>query len=157
MAKVNTQITRASLARPHQVQLAFQKAIAWHEKSGADLGRRFDMIESPPDPPKEEKTMKKSKARTKPAATKKPAKAAKRVAKMARGRATAQKAIAAGEPAERDSLAEAIANLTAITAELREIANDLRDLIGEREETGPDVEAVVITEVENPGGLEGES
>ncbi len=37
---------------------------------------------------------------------------------------------------------------------LREIANDLRDLMGEREGIGPDVEAVVITEVES---LEGES
>ena len=101
--------------------------------------------------------MKKSKVRTKTVATKKPAKTAKRVAKMARGKVTAQKAIAATEPAERDSLAEAIADLAAITAELREIANDLRDLMGEREETGPDVEAVVITEVENPEGLEGES
>jgi len=101
--------------------------------------------------------MKKSKVRTKPAATKKPAKAAKRLAKMVRGRATAQKAIAARGPAERDSLAEAIADLVVITAELREIADDLRDLMGEREETRPDVEAVVITEVENPEDLEGES
>ncbi len=101
--------------------------------------------------------MKKLKVRTKPAATKKPAKAAKRVAKMARERAPARKAIAAREPAERDFLAVAIADLAAITGELREIANDLRDLMGESEEPGSDVEAVVITEVENPEGLEGES
>jgi hypothetical protein len=47
--------------------------------------------------------------------------------------------------------------LAAITADLREIANDLRNLMGESGETGSDVEAVVITEVENPEGLEGES
>jgi hypothetical protein len=76
---------------------------------------------------------------------------------MARERATAQKAIAAREPAERDSLAVAIADLAAITAELREIANDLRDMMGASEEAGSDVEAVVITEVENPEGPEGES
>jgi hypothetical protein len=107
-----------------------------------------------------EKTMKKSKVMTKPAATKKPAKAAKRVAKMARRRAPVQKPIAAREPAERGSLAEAMADLAAITAELREIANDLRSLMGESdesEETGSGVEAVVITEVENPEDLEEES
>ncbi len=104
--------------------------------------------------------MKKSKVMTKPAATKKPAKAAQRVAKMAPSRAPVQKPIAAREPAERDSLAEAMADLAAITAELREIANDLRSLMGasdESEETGSGVEAVVITEVENPEGLEEES
>jgi hypothetical protein len=104
-----------------------------------------------------EKTMKKSKARTKPAAIKKPARPAKPVGKMGRERTPARKAIAAREPAERDFLAVAIADLAAITRELREIANDLRELMGESEETGSDVEAVVITEVENPEDLEKET
>jgi hypothetical protein len=103
-----------------------------------------------------EKTMKKSKVRTKPAPIKKPARPAKPVGKMVE-RPPARKVIAAPEPAERDFLAEAIADLAAITADLREIANDLRNLMGESGETGSDVEAVVITEVENPEGLEGES
>lgn len=101
--------------------------------------------------------MKKSKARTKPAAAKKPATPAKRVGKMAPGVAPTRKVIAARERPERNFLAEAIADLAAITAELREIANDLRDLMSESEETGSDVEAVLITEVENPEGSEGES
>jgi len=44
-----------------------------------------------------------------------------------------------------------------IAAELREIEDDLRDLSSEREKTEPDVEVVVITEIENPDRLEGES
>src|SRR5512146_2849089 len=105
----------------------------------------------------EEKTVKKSKVRTKPAATRKPAKPAKPIGKIARGRPHAPKAGAVGALAEGNFLAEAIADLAAITAELRGIANDLRDLIGESEGTGPGVEAVVITEVESPEGPEEES
>jgi hypothetical protein len=105
----------------------------------------------------EEKTVKKSKVRTKPAATRKPARPAKPIGKIARGKLPGSKAVVAGGLAERSLLAEAIANLAAIAAELRGIANDLRDLIGESEEAGSGVEAVVIAEVESPEGLEEES
>ena len=53
-----------------------------------------------------------------------------------------------------DLLAEAIADLAAIAAELRQIADDLRDLMSRSEE--PEVDALVITEVENPESLEEE-
>lgn len=101
--------------------------------------------------------MKKSKVRTKPAATRKPARPAKPIGKIARGKLRASKAVVAGGPAEGSFLAEAIVDLAAITAELRGIANDLRDLIGEGEEAGSGVEAVVIAEVDSPEGLEEES
>ena len=57
------------------------------------------------------------------------------------------------EAAGMDSLGEAISALAAIAAELRQIAADLRDLIGRRQSpklTGP---ASPLTEVENPEGL----
>jgi hypothetical protein len=101
--------------------------------------------------------VKKSKVRTKPAKTRKTARPAKPIGKMARGASRAAKASAVGRLAEESFLAEAIADLAAISAELRGIANDLRDMIGESEATGPDVEAVVIAEVENPEGPEEES
>jgi hypothetical protein len=107
-----------------------------------------------------EKTVKKSKVRTKPAGTRKPAKpakSAKPIGKMARGGPRAAKAGAAGGVSPLNFLAEAIADLAAITGELRGIANDLRDLIGEGEAPGSDLEAVVITEVEGPEGPEQES
>jgi hypothetical protein len=53
-----------------------------------------------------------------------------------------------------DLLGEAISALAAIAAELRQITDDLRDLMGRRQE--PEVDALVITEVQNPEGLEEE-
>jgi fumarate hydratase class II len=53
-----------------------------------------------------------------------------------------------------DSLAEAISALAAIAAELRQIADDLRDLMGGRQE--PEVDALVITEVESQESQEEE-
>jgi hypothetical protein len=76
---------------------------------------------------------------------------------MARGASRAAKADAVVRFAEESLLAEAIADLAAISTELRGIANDLRDMIGGSEATGPGVEAVVIAEVENPEGPEEES
>jgi hypothetical protein len=105
----------------------------------------------------EETTVKKSKVRTKPAATRKPARPAKPIKKIAGGQPRAAKASAAGRLAEENLLAEAIADLAAITAELRGIANDLRELISESEEPGSGVEAVLITEVDSPEGPEEES
>jgi phosphate uptake regulator len=55
-----------------------------------------------------------------------------------------------------DSLAQASVDLAAIAAELCESADDLHDLMSEHEETGLDDEAVVITELDNTEGLEGE-
>ena len=100
----------------------------------------------------EEITVKKSKVRTKPAATRKPARPAKPIRKIAGAGPRAAKASAGGGFAEGNLLAEAIADLAAITAELRGIANDLRELISESEEPGSGVEAVLITEVDSPEG-----
>ena len=91
----------------------------------------------------------------KPAATKKSAKTAKPVAKAPRKRTPVQ--AAAGQLAERGFLAKAIADLAAITRELRAIAKDLRDMVSESGETGSNVESVVIAEVENPEAFEEES
>jgi hypothetical protein len=94
--------------------------------------------------------MKKQKTKTKPVAAGKPAKTAKTNPRAAAGR----KAPAASGAAGMDSLREAISALAAIAAELRQIADDLRDVMGRRQE--PEVDALVITEVENPEGLEEE-
>ena len=99
--------------------------------------------------------MKKPKVRTKPVAAKKPVKAAKRVAKTNQAAAAARKGSAARGSAGMDLLAGAIEALAAIAAELRQIADDLRDLMGGGQE--PEVDALVITEVENPKSLEEES
>ena len=100
--------------------------------------------------------MKKSKIRKKLATTRKAPRPAKPLRKIARGKLRVPKAAAAGL-IENSLLAEAIADLAAITAELRGIATDLRDLMGESEETGPGVEAVVISEIESPESAEEES
>ena len=98
--------------------------------------------------------MKKPKVRTKPVAAKKPARIAKRVVKTRPPASTARKP-PAGKPSEgMDLLADAVGALAAIAAELRQIADDLRDLSGGDEE--PEVEALVVTEVETPEGLEEE-
>ncbi|HVA41020.1 MAG TPA: hypothetical protein VNF49_10170 [Candidatus Binataceae bacterium] len=99
--------------------------------------------------------MKKPKVGTKPITAKKPATAAKRVVKTRPAVAAARKPRAARESGRMDLLAEAIATLAAIAAELRQIADDLRDLMGGGEE--PEVEALLVTEVETPEGLEEES
>lgn len=100
--------------------------------------------------------MKKTKPRTKPVVAKQPAKAHKRVAKTNQAAAaTAWEAPSARESAGMDLLAEAIAGLAAIAAELRQIADDLRDLMGGPEQ--PELDALVITEVESPEGPEEES
>jgi hypothetical protein len=104
---------------------------------------------------REKAAMKNSKVRTNPVAAKKPAKAAKRAAKTNPAAAAARKARAARNSAGMDSLAEAIAALAAIAAELHQIADDLRDLIARPEE--PEVDTLVITQVENPENLEEES
>jgi len=94
---------------------------------------------------------------------KKPAKTAKPVAKTiprkpAPRKPAPRKATAAKEPANRDSLAAAVAGLAAIAAELREVVGELRDFMAEGQATRPEeVEAVIITEVENPEDFEEES
>jgi len=91
--------------------------------------------------------MKKRTAKT----IKKPAKTAKPVAKKITSKPTPRKTVAAREPANRDALAAAVADLAAIAAELRDVVGELRDFMTEGEETGPEeIEAVIITEVENP-------
>ena len=89
---------------------------------------------------------------------KKPAKTAKPVAKKIPSKPAPRKATAAKEPANRDSLAAAVADLAAIAAELREVVGELRDFMAEGQETRPEeVEAVIITDVENPEDFEEES
>ncbi len=91
-------------------------------------------------------------------AIKKPAKTAKPVAKKITSKPSPRKTIAAKEPANRDALAAVVADLAEIAAELREVVGDLRDFMAEAEETGPEqVEAVIVTEVENPEDFEEES
>jgi fumarate hydratase class II len=99
--------------------------------------------------------MKKTKPRTKPVVAKQLAKAHKRVAKTNQAAAAARKIPSARESAGIDLLAEAIASLAAIATELRQIADDLRDLMGGPEQ--PELDALVITEVESPEGPEEES
>ncbi len=53
-----------------------------------------------------------------------------------------------------DPLAEAIAALAAIVAELREVTNDLRESIRSGQE--PDIDAVVVAEVERSEARQGE-
>lgn len=98
--------------------------------------------------------MKKRTAKT----IKKPAKTAKPVAKTITKKPAPRKTIAAKESANRDSLVAAVADLAAIAAELREVVDELRDFMAEGQETGPEeVEAVIVTEVENPEDFEEES
>ena len=96
--------------------------------------------------------MKKPKTKTKPVAAGKPAKTAKRPAKTNPRAAAGRKAPAASGAAGMDLLGEAISALAAIAAELHQITDDLREVMGRRQE--PEVDALVITEVENPEGLE---
>jgi hypothetical protein len=99
--------------------------------------------------------MKKPKLKTKPVTAKKPAKANARGAKLKPTVAVSRKASAARQPAGMDSLAEAIADLAAIAAELRQVADDLRDFLGGPEES--EVGELIITEVEDPESPEGET
>jgi hypothetical protein len=99
--------------------------------------------------------MKKPKPRTKAVAAKKPAKGIERGAKAKQPAAAPRKASAARQPAGMDSLAEAVADLAAIAAELRQVTDDLRDLMSEPEE--PEVGELIIAEVENPENLEEET
>ena len=94
--------------------------------------------------------MKKITPRTKPA-TEKKAKTAKRGAKMKPVAAGARKASGTQAPG-MDSLAETIRMLGALVAELRQIADDLRDLMTAGEE--PEVDALVVTEIEGSEALE---
>jgi len=82
----------------------------------------------------------------KPAAVKKIAQTAKRAAKMKPAAARTRRA-SGTRASGMDSLAEAIAVLGALVAELRQIADDLRDLMTAEEE--PEVDALVVTEVDS--------
>jgi hypothetical protein len=99
--------------------------------------------------------MKKTKPKTKPVAVKKPATRHKRVTKIREAAAPARKAPAVREPSAVNLLADAIADLAAIAMELRQIADDLRELMSQSDE--PEVGELVITEIENPESLEEES
>jgi fumarate hydratase class II len=68
--------------------------------------------------------------------------------------AAPRKASAVRQPAGMDSLAEAVADLAVIAAELRQVTDDLRDLMSESE---PEVGELIIAEVENPENLEEET
>jgi hypothetical protein len=99
--------------------------------------------------------VKKPKVRTKPIAAKKQTKIAKLAVKTRPAGPASRKPSANNPPEGINLLADAIATLAAIAAELRQITDDLRNLRGGKEE--PEVEALVVTEVETPEGFEEES
>ena len=99
--------------------------------------------------------MKKPKSTTKPVAAKKPAKGIERGAKAKAAVAAPRKVSAVRQPPGMDSLAEAVADLAVIAAELRQVTDDLCDLMSESEE--PEVGELIIAEVENPENLEEET
>jgi len=87
--------------------------------------------------------MKTQKVRTKAVAAKNPATTAKRVVKTRPAAAAARKPPAARESAGIGLLAEGIATVAAIAVELRQIADDLCDLMEGRE--GPEFETLDFT------------
>ena len=97
--------------------------------------------------------MKKTKPKTKSAAARKSAKRTARAAKMMSRTGGARKSAKARKSPVEDSLGPAIGALAAIAAELRQIINDLRALITERQ---PEVDTVVVTEIEAPDSFEQE-
>jgi fumarate hydratase class II len=90
--------------------------------------------------------MKKTKSRKGSASSNRTSSSAKARAKVKPGRTAAARRAPVREPAGMDMLAESIAELAAIAAELRQIADDLRDMMASDGEEGE--ENIVVAEIE---------